>query len=60
MDDSTKIAIHIIFIILTFSILACFTAHLFVIGKVFLAHLSVVWFILSTIWNFVLLGKLAE
>ena len=58
MSDTTKILLQIVFTILIFSIFICLGAQLFVAGKILLAHLTLVWVILSTIWNFVLLREL--
>lgn len=58
MSDTIKILLHIVFTILIFAIFSCLGAQLFVAGKILLAHLMLVWDVLSTIWNFILLKEL--
>lgn len=58
MDDTIKILLHIVFTVLIFVIFSCLGAQLFAAGKILLAHLMLVWVILSTIWNFILLREL--
>lgn len=58
MSDTTKILLHIIFTVLTFAIFVCLSAQLFAAGKILLAHLMLLWDVLSTIWNFILLKEL--
>ena len=58
MSYTTKILLQIVFTILTFSIFTCLGAQLFAAGEILLAHLMLVWDVLSTIWNLILLREL--